>query len=138
VAQDVCGHPAAMITNREGTTERSKVSVLRPPLAYTAAQAAAIIGGSCKATWLKSQARSGKIPYLWIGGAYNFSETHLLEIMSIVEVRPKAQPDAQPAPTAPRPPLTAALRVLEAPKLVSRQPRDLHGRRARHNDPGVT
>lgn len=128
MARDVHGHPAAMITKREDSTERSKLSALRPPLAYTAAQAAAIIGGSCKASWLRAQARSRKIPYLWIGGPYNFSEVHLLEIMSIVEVRPIAQPAGQPTRGAPRQAkTTGATRVLDSLKLKARAPRNLRG-----------
>jgi hypothetical protein len=112
---------------------------LRPPLAYTAAQAAAIIGGSCKASWLKSQARSSKIPYLKIGGTYNFSSEHIAEIMSILEVRPKEQPVARSPAAAPRPPGVAAeLRVQGVPLLKSRAPRTLRRRPAGGDDPGVT
>jgi len=55
-------------------------------LAYTAAEAAAIIGGSCKASWLKRMARDGKFDALKIGGAWHFTEAHIAEIMRLCEV----------------------------------------------------
>lgn len=58
---------------------------LRAPLAYTAEQGAGIIGGSCKASWLKKLAREKKIPHLKIGGAYNFTDRHILAIISYFE-----------------------------------------------------
>jgi hypothetical protein len=62
-----------------------------PPaeLAHAADEAAAIIGGTCKGSWLKEQARIRKIPYTWIGGAYHFTDEQLAEILRISEVRPR-------------------------------------------------
>jgi hypothetical protein len=128
-----------MIMNREDTSERSKVSALRPPLAYTAAEAAAIIGGSCKASWLKAQARSRKIPYVKIGGAYNFTDAHIAEIISILEVRPKEQPAGKPPADSRRPPgIAAELRVQGAPLLKTRAPRTLRRRPAGDDGAGNT
>jgi hypothetical protein len=71
--------------------EPSQAAASPPPakLAHAADQAAAIIGGTCKGSWLKEQARSRKIPYTRIGGAYHFTDEQLAEILRIFEVRPR-------------------------------------------------
>ena len=61
-------------------------------LTHTAAETAAIIGGRCKASWLRQQARDGKIPYLMIGGSYHFSSEHITEILAAFEHRPTPTP----------------------------------------------
>lgn len=71
-----------------------------PALAYTAAQAAAIIGGNCKATWLKQLAREGKISYQWIGGAYHFTAAQIGEILQLCE-HPASRPAQAALPAAP-------------------------------------
>jgi hypothetical protein len=90
---------------------RPAVAAPRPALAHTAAEAAAIIGGTCKASWLKAQAREGKIPYLWIGGAYNFTDAHIREIIALCEVRARPAKAAPPAPAK----STPAKRKADAP-----------------------
>jgi hypothetical protein len=50
----------------------------------TAAQDAAIIGGSCKASWLKQQCREQRIPHPWIGGAYNSTRANIDEIIQLL------------------------------------------------------
>jgi hypothetical protein len=126
-------HLAAIISTYEPEREKHRP---RPALAYDAEQAAAIIGGTCKASWLKQQARDGIIPHLKLGGAYHFIDSHLSEILSIHEVGPKAQPVAQSAPAAPRPARTAAApQVQETPVLKPRAPRDRRRRPA--DDPGI-
>jgi hypothetical protein len=78
-----------------------------PPaeLAHAADQAAAIIGGSCKGSWLKQQARDGKIPYTLIGGAYHFTDEQIAETLRIFEVRPREvrPPGARRNPVLPKP-----------------------------------
>jgi pyruvate/2-oxoglutarate dehydrogenase complex dihydrolipoamide acyltransferase (E2) component len=87
------------------------LAAVAPPLAYTAPQAAAIIGGNCKASWLKRMAREGKIDALKIGGAWNFTDAHITEIMRFCEVpaHHAAQPASAPScrPAAKRPPAAA-------------------------------
>ena len=100
-----------------------------PALVHTAIEAAAIIGGTCKPSWLRQQAREKKIPCRKIGGAYNFSDADIAEILAIFEQRPAARP-ATPAParTARQRPAT---RPAEASppagvtQLKPRQPRTL-------------
>jgi hypothetical protein len=104
--------------------EPSHAAASPPELAHAADRAAALIGGTCKASWLKQQARDGIVPHVKLGGAYHFTGAHLAEIISIFEVRPKAQPTRQPAPAAPRPTVAAAgLGVKELPLLADRPPR---------------
>lgn len=72
-------------------------------LAYTAEQAAKIIGGNCKASWLRAKARAREFPYEWIGGSYNFTRAQIDEIIALCEVpvRRAAQAAAVPAKRAP-------------------------------------
>lgn len=67
-----------------------------------------IIGGNCKASWLRTKARKGEIPSLWIG-KYAFTDAHIAEIIRICE-RParKAKPAAAPVPPAKSPAKRAA------------------------------
>lgn len=69
-------------------------------LVHTAEEAASIIGGSCKSSWLKDQAKSRRIPYTLIGGAYHFTDDHIREILAICEVRPRS--GQEPTPRAAR------------------------------------
>jgi hypothetical protein len=82
--------------------EPSQAATPPPPaeLAHTADQAAAIIGGTCKGSWLKEQARVRKIPYTRIGGALHFTDEQLAEILRISEVRPREVTPAR-APRSP-------------------------------------
>ena len=77
---------------------RPAVAAPGQALAHTAEQAARIIGGNCKASWLKQQAREGKIPALKIGGAWNFTSAHIAEIIAFCEVPAARQVSAAPAP----------------------------------------
>ena len=70
-----------------------------PLLAHTAEQAAAIIGGTCKASRLKAECRAGVFPHLKIGGAYNFTDAHIQEIIRLCEFVPK-KPAAAPGLSA--------------------------------------
>src|ERR1017187_4357057 len=70
-----------------GTNSRPAVAP-SPALVRTAAEAAGIIGGTCKASWLKQQAREGRIPYVRLGGAYNFTDAHIAAILGIFEHLP--------------------------------------------------
>ena len=74
-------------------------------LVHTADQVAAIIGGTCKGSWLKQQARDRKIPYTPIGGAYHFTDEQIAEILRILEVRPREMtpPRAPRSPVLPQP-----------------------------------
>jgi hypothetical protein len=65
--------------------------------AAAAALAAAVIGGDCKASYLRKLAREGKIPSLWLG-KYAFTEAHIRQIIAYCE-RP-AKPAKAPAPQA--------------------------------------
>lgn len=85
-----------MITAGPGTNSRPALEQ-GPALVHTATEAAAIIGGTCKPSWLRQQAREKKIPCRKIGGAYNFSDADIAEILAIVEQRPAEKP-AAPAP----------------------------------------
>jgi hypothetical protein len=67
------------------------------PAAYTAEQAAAKISDNCKASWLKAQARLGKIPCVKIGGAYHFTDEHLAEVIRVFTEGPP--PPTPPAPS---------------------------------------
>ena len=60
-----------------------------------------MISDDCTASWLKAKARAGEFPALKIGGAWNFTDAHIAEILRLCEVpaRKAAQP-AQPAATA--------------------------------------
>jgi hypothetical protein len=109
-----------------GTNSRPAVE-LGPALVHTAIEAAAIIGGTCKASWLRQQARQKKIPCRMIGGAYNFTDADITEILAIVEQRPAVK-SAAPAAAAPaRPRLAARPAEASLPAGVSqlkpRQPR---------------
>jgi hypothetical protein len=66
------------------------------PAVYTADEAAAILGGSVKASWLKEMARKREIPFTMLGG-YRWTDAHLEEIIALREHRPAP---VQPAPAA--------------------------------------
>jgi hypothetical protein len=70
------------------------------PIAHTAEEAAAIIGGTCKASWLKAQARQGIFPCLKIAGAYNFTDVDIAEILAILHRPAKVAPAASAASAA--------------------------------------
>jgi hypothetical protein len=104
------------------------------PLTYTSSQAAERIGGSCTATWLKAQARDGKIPYLFIGGAYHFTADHITEALARFEHRPREQElPARPATARtprPRAAAPAPARDKTVTVLTARLPRTARGRAA--------
>ena len=106
-------------------------------LAHDADRAAALIGGTCKASWLKQQARDGVIPYVKLGGAYNFTDADLAEIMTIFGVGPRTQSASQPTARPPVPVVTAP-GGQGVPLLESRTPRTRRGRPADDDDPGIT
>jgi hypothetical protein len=120
-------HLAAIITMYEvlppvATEETTADTPAPQAMTYSAKQAAAIIGGACKASWLTRMARERRIPYVQIGPAYCFTDAHITEILKIFEVRPitamsSARPPAKSA--APRSGTTAGPQVV----LRARQPR---------------
>jgi hypothetical protein len=65
---------------------------------HTPEQAAEIIGGTCKASWLKAGARAGRFPHVMIGGSYNFTDAQIREIVQLCSV-----PARQPTPAVPVP-----------------------------------
>jgi hypothetical protein len=95
---------------RPGTVATGKA------LVHTAAEAAAIIGGNCKASWLKARARAREFPCEMIGGAYGFTDAHIAEIIAICEVpaRRAAQPAPAPAPAKKTPAKRATVPVSRA------------------------
>jgi hypothetical protein len=104
--------------------EPSQAAAPPPPpaeLAHAADQAAAIIGGSCKGSWLKQQARDRKIPYTRIGGSYHFTDEQLAEIIRIFEV--PARRSAAPAPASRAPSATRPAVPTGVPLLQAREPR---------------
>jgi hypothetical protein len=115
--------------------EPSQAAASPPPaeLAHTADQAAAIIGGACKVSWLKEQARFRKIPYTRIGGAYHFTDEQLAQILRIFEVRPpELRPPQATQPRAPRSPvLPPSAPGREYVQLKARAPRT----RGKRDDP---
>jgi hypothetical protein len=98
---------------------RTSKEVLYPAPAHTAAQAAAIIGGTCKASWLKKLAREGRIGCQMIGGAYNFTEENIAEIRAYI-ARPARKPG--PAPAAAAPPPRARARRAGKPAAAAEPP----------------
>lgn len=118
--------PSAALVPREDS--RPAVAAPGAALVYTADQAAALIGGTCKASWLRKQAREKKIPCRKIGGAYNFTDADIAEILAIVEQRPaeKAAPVQVKAakPRAGARPAEASLPT-GVTQLRARQPRTM-------------
>jgi hypothetical protein len=87
---------------------RLAVAAPSPALVHTPEEAARIIGADCKASWLRTKARKGEIPSLWIG-KYGFTDAHITEIIRICE-RPArmAKPAAAAVPPAKSPAKRAA------------------------------
>ena len=56
------------------------------PLCHKASDVAVMLG--CSEWWIKEQARRGRIPYAFIGGAYRFTNEHVTQIVALFEVRP--------------------------------------------------
>ena len=87
------------------------------PKTYNAEQAAGIIGGNCKASWLKAQCRKDKIPYTKLGGSYHFTDEQIVEILRIFEVPARRgavpAPPTSRAPSARRPVLPDGVPLLE-------------------------
>lgn len=108
---------------------RLAVAAPGPALAYTPEEAAEIIGGDCKASYLRALAREGKVSALWLG-KYAFTSAHIREILAYCE-RPASTAKAavQPAPakstTAKRAPDRPAPLALagSVPQLQARAPR---------------
>lgn len=65
---------------------------------HTPEEAAKIIGGTCKASWLKAGARAGTFPHVMIGGAYNFTDEQIREIVGLCTVPARRPPAATAAP----------------------------------------
>ena len=118
--------------------EPSQTAASPPELAHAADRAAALIGGTCKASWLKQQARDGIIPHLKLGGVYHFTDAHLMEIISIFDVRPKTRPASQPTAARGLAPDAAAPRGQRAATIKPRAPRNRRRRPADDDDPGRT
>lgn len=68
------------------------------PRAYTAKEAAGIIGGNCKESWLKTGAREGRFPSVKLSGAWNFTDAHIDQIIALCEVPARTVTAASPAP----------------------------------------
>lgn len=81
-----------------GEPSQAVASPAPAELAHTADQAAAIIGGTCTAYWLKVQARRKKIPYTQIGRACNFTDAQIREIIGLREVLPRQSAKLAPSP----------------------------------------
>jgi hypothetical protein len=127
-------HLAAIITVHEVLPAAAEEATIDPPApqakTYTAAQAAAVIGSTCKASWLTRMARERRIPYVQIGPAYCFTDAHITEILSIFEVRPITMtPPAQPSAKGTGVRADAATADPKA-VLRPRQPRKLNRSRA--------
>jgi hypothetical protein len=103
-------------------SQDSRPAVAAPgeALAYTPEQAAAIIGGNCKAYYLRKLAREKKVPHLWVG-KYAFTAAHISEIVAYCErsVRSAKAPQAHAKPPASLP-AGVGVGVVQ---LVAREPR---------------
>ncbi|WP_342664511.1 helix-turn-helix domain-containing protein [Longispora albida] len=84
----------------------------------------------CSEWWVKEQARKRRIPFTWLGGSYQFTEEHVVEIIRVFEKTPASM---TPAPSAARrvPQQRKALPAGSA-LLVARVPR----RAQRAGEPG--
>jgi hypothetical protein len=111
---------------------RLAVAAPGPGLAYTAKQAAKIIGGTCKASWLKAKSRAGEFPCTMIGGAYNYTDADITEIVALCQVPARTkQAAATPAParrasarrTAAAQPGTLPFPPAEVIQIRAREPR---------------
>jgi hypothetical protein len=91
--------------------------VMRMALIHTAEQAAEIIGGDCKASWLREKARLREIPHTMISGSYHFTGAHLDEIVQAFERLP------QPAHAKRAPARAAGAQVVPVTMLTARTPR---------------
>nr|WP_079132269.1 helix-turn-helix domain-containing protein [Streptomyces nanshensis] len=56
------------------------------PRLYTPEEVADVFG--CSDWWLKEQARRRRVPFTRVGGAYRFTEGHVIEIVRLFEERP--------------------------------------------------
>ncbi|MEU7313071.1 helix-turn-helix domain-containing protein [Streptomyces sp. NPDC007083] len=57
------------------------------PRLFKAAEVAKVL--DCSEWWVKEQARRGRIPFIKSGSGYRFTESHIGEILSILEQRPE-------------------------------------------------
>ncbi len=90
------------------------------PRTRTPEEAAAIIGGDCKASFLRALARDGKIPFVWLG-KYAFTDAHIDEIVRYCERLPgKPAKAAAPAPAKKPAVLASVPAVTGVPQLRSR------------------
>lgn len=115
----------------------------RKPLAHTPEEAAAIIGGDIKASYLKTLARKREIPALWVG-KWAFLDEDIPAIIAYCRrpAREAAQPTAaQPAPAPGRSTRPAPISDREPVHIVAREPRRMREqreRRERGDNPGVS
>ncbi|HEX3962403.1 MAG TPA: hypothetical protein VHZ03_38210 [Trebonia sp.] len=112
----------------------------RAPLAHTPEEAAAIIGGGIKASYLKALARKREIPALWVG-KWAFLDEDIAAIIAYCRrpAREAAQPSAaRPTPAPRRPVLPAPVPGREPVHLKARPMRNQGRRPARDDDPGTT
>ncbi|HEV3381677.1 MAG TPA: hypothetical protein VG142_11935 [Trebonia sp.] len=109
-----------------------------PELAHTAEKAASIIGGTCKGSWLKQQARARIIPHTRIGGACHFTDDQLRDVLAICEVPPRAE--AKPGSAAHDRHSTAPAAASGQGETVlrARSPRSRRVRPGRDDDGGET
>lgn len=93
-------------------------------MVHTPEAAAEIIGGGCKPSWLREQARLRRIEFTFIAGKYGFTDEQCAAIVASRTVPPRsAAPAAAPGrrrgrETVPVPPRAGTVTVLRA-----RQPR---------------
>lgn len=126
VILDWLGAPAG--PGQAGGEERPRAA-LQQPRVHTADQAAAIIGGGCKASWLREKARLRKIPFTRLGSGYGWTDAQITETLTILEVRP--EPELLSRPRARRPP---APPPVDVPLLKASVPRRMQRYLEQHPD----
>src|SRR5262245_43140716 len=94
---------------------------LAHPVLHRAADVARILG--CSEWWVKEQARKRRIPYSFIGGSYRFTDQHVVEIVSLFEVRPSETDEPAPLPRRPVVQSGAAETANAPHRLTARTPR---------------
>jgi hypothetical protein len=101
------------------------------PQTYTPEEAVAIIGGGCKASWLRQGAREGRFPFTWIG-KYAFTAAQISEIVAISARQPKktGKPAATPEASTKHTPSSPLIPApgLGMVQLRARQPRNRNGK----------
>jgi hypothetical protein len=89
---------------------------------YSASEAAEIIGGKCKASWLREKARRRLIPFTMIAGAYHWTDAQIDAIVKMGEQQPGRQ-QRQPAQRRTTPVPVQQDQSAVPPLLVARVPK---------------